>query len=92
MERRIRLADVTEAVLADAESIYAVDPSVPGYYKQVWTLTTAADGAPDGEAVPAPNVLEVELDSGDPDQFPKLKGMVETAKAPFLEETWDLKD
>jgi hypothetical protein len=92
MERRIRLADVSEAALADAESICAVDPNVPGYYKQVWTLTTAADAAPGGEAVSAQNVLEVELDSGDPDQFPKLKGMVETAKAPFLEGMWDLKD
>lgn len=95
MKRRIRLADVNEAVLADAECICAVDPRVPGYYKQVWTLTTSPEVVPDGQAVQSPptqHLLEVELDSEDPDQYEQLKEMVETAKESFLEGMWDMKD
>ncbi len=93
MARRLKLADRTPADLADAEVVSAVDPTVPAYYKQVWTLTPAADLVADGAAVtprPTPNALEVELDSGDPDQLQTLRGMVEAAKADFLEGLWDL--
>jgi hypothetical protein len=95
MARRIRLADVNAAVLADVECIAAVDPSVPAYYTQVWTLTAADDVSRGGEAVhppSPPNVLEVELDSDDPEQLAQLKRIVEAAKESFLEGMWDLKE
>ena len=92
MARRIRLENVTEADLADAQAIVAVDPTVPGYCRQLWMLVVAADVVRDGEAVTpraAIDPLEVELDSADPDQYQRLKAMVEATKAPFLEGTWD---
>ena len=95
MAHRIRLADLNEAALADMDSICAVDPKVPGYYKQVWTLTRAADAMADGADVAPPsppNTLEVELDSTDPGNLLELKSMVKTAKESFLEGTWDMDD
>lgn len=92
MARRIKLADVDAAALADADCICAVDPNVPDYYTQIWTLTPAVD-ITQAEAVasPAPaNTLEVELDSVDPRHLVELKDMVKAAKEPFLEGIWDL--
>jgi hypothetical protein len=91
MADTVKLADVTAPALAAADSVYAVDPNVPGYYKQVWAMVAAWDG----EAVrlrPAPQTLEVELDSADPEQLRRLRGMAEAAKESLLRGTWDLEE
>jgi hypothetical protein len=87
MAHRMKLADVTQADLAAAEVIAAVDATIPGYYKQVWTLPSSG-----AEAVqpPSAKLLEVEVDSLDPDEYDRLKQAVEAAKASFLEGTWDV--
>jgi hypothetical protein len=95
MSRRIKLADVNQAALADADDICAVDPNVPGYFKQIWRLNIAADPATDAVAAepqPAANALEIELDSVDPGNLLRLESMVKEVKEPFLEATWDLDD
>ena len=59
----------------------------------MWTLTPPADLVLDDKAVrptTEPVTLEVELDSGDPDQLTTLKDLVEAVKADFLEGLWDL--
>jgi hypothetical protein len=76
MAKRIKLADVNATTLADADCIVAVDPDVPAYYTQVWTLTTPPDDS---------RTVEVEINSDDPDQLPRLKELVEDIKGPMIE-------
>src|SRR4051812_31283901 len=93
MPNAVKLADVTRSMLLDADCVCAVDPTVPGYYKQVWTLTTADEAEPEREvagALSPPKTLEVEIDSGDPEDLERLKGKVEEAKGSLLEGMWDL--
>jgi len=95
MADTVKLADVTAAALAAADAVYAVDPNVPGYYKQVWAMGVAAEAERDGEAVPprpTPATLEVELDSADPEQLRGLRRMAEAAKESLLRGTWALEE
>jgi hypothetical protein len=78
MPTRIKLADVNATTLADAECIVAVDPDVPAYYTQVWTLSAPAEGV-------IPNTVEVEINSDDAEQLPQLKELVEQIKGPMIE-------
>jgi hypothetical protein len=75
MPARIKLADVSATTLADAECVVAVDPDVPAYYTQVWTLTDASGD----------KAVEVEINSDDPDHLPRLKQLVEDIKGPLVE-------
>lgn len=72
---RITLAELSAATLADAECVVAVDPDVPAYYTQVWTLSDATDA----------KTVEVVINSDDPDHLPRLKQLVEEIKGPLVE-------
>ena len=69
MVQRIRLADVNDATLADAELVLAVDPRLPGFRKEVWRQGLAAEDFRE---------LEVEINSRDAAQIRTLRNLIES--------------
>jgi hypothetical protein len=88
----VKLAEVTASTFSDADTVFAVDPNVPDYYKQVGSQMSADDLTRAGTAAQSlPKAIEVELDSEDPEQYQHLKSLVEAAKEPQMESMWELK-